>query len=65
MNVYMVFSYDQYYPGGGPRDFVKSFPCRDDAIAFADTLTEDDFIRVYEYTGDDFREIWSNVNQAR
>lgn len=49
MNTYILFAYDQYYPGGGAGDCLKVFTAATDAEAIAvarDTIGS----RHYDYT---------------
>lgn len=44
---YLLFEYDQYYPGGGIGDMTNSFDTLDEAIDAADE-SEYDYQEVYD-----------------
>ena len=48
MNRYFVFAYPDYYPAGGMGDFEKSFHNVGDAVSYADSLSYQEYVQVWD-----------------
>jgi hypothetical protein len=51
MSRYLLFCFDDWYPGGGMKDYVGSYPTRDEALTEAFRLKRDHFQIVDILTG--------------
>jgi hypothetical protein len=48
MNVFWVLAYDKYYPSGGLGNVKRTFPSREEAAEYAETIQGYDYVEIQD-----------------